>query len=41
VFLVIVLIGAIYYLVTGRTKEFAPVVAPDNEPVPAAAEGAA
>jgi amino acid transporter len=36
VFLVIVLIGAIYYLITGRTKEFAPVMAPDNEPVPAA-----
>jgi amino acid transporter len=36
VFIVIVLIGAIYYLVTGRTKEFAPVMAPDNEPVPAA-----
>jgi amino acid transporter len=36
VFLVIVVIGAIYYLITGRTKEFAPVVAPDNEPVPAA-----
>jgi amino acid transporter len=35
VFLVIVIIGAIYYLVTGRTKDFAPVVAPDNEPVPA------
>jgi hypothetical protein len=36
VFVVIVLIGAIYYLVTGRTKQFAPVVAPEGEPVPAA-----
>ncbi len=35
VFVVIVLIGAIYYLVTGRTKEFAPVTAPEGEPVPA------
>jgi urea carboxylase system permease len=36
VFVVIVLIGAIYYLVTGRTKQFAPVTAPADEPVPAA-----
>jgi amino acid transporter len=41
VFVVIVGIGAIYYLVTGRTKEFAPVTAPpDGEPIPAV-EGAA
>jgi hypothetical protein len=33
---VIVLIGAIYYLVTGRTKQFAPVTSPADEPVPAA-----
>ena len=36
VFIFIVLIGAIYYLVTGRSKEFAPVIAPEGEPVPAA-----
>jgi amino acid transporter len=36
VFVVILLIGVIYYLVTGRTKEFAPVTAPADEPVPAA-----
>ncbi len=33
VFLVIV--GSIYYLVTGRTKAFAPVTVPADEPVPA------
>ena len=37
VIIVIVLIGAIYYLVTGRNKEFAPVMAPSpDDPVPAA-----
>jgi amino acid transporter len=35
VLVVIVLIGVIYYLVTGRTKEFAPVTVPADEPVPA------
>jgi amino acid transporter len=35
VFVVIVLIGALYYLITGRTKEFAPVKAPEGEPIPA------
>jgi hypothetical protein len=32
---VVVLIGAIYYLAVGRTKEFAPVVTPagDDEPL--------
>jgi urea carboxylase system permease len=35
VLVVILLIGLIYYLVTGRTKEFAPVTAPADEPVPA------
>jgi urea carboxylase system permease len=41
VFVVIVLIGAGYYLIVGRTKEFTQVtVPPDGEPIPAA-EGAA
>jgi amino acid transporter len=41
VFIVILIIGALYYLITGRSKDFAPVTAPpDGEPVPAA-EGAA
>jgi amino acid transporter len=41
VFVVIVIIGALYYLIVGRSKEFAPVTAPpDGEPIPAA-EGAA
>jgi len=35
VLVVIVLIGVIYYLVTGRTKEFAAVTAPADEPIPA------
>jgi len=35
VFIFIVLVGAIYYGITGRSKEFAPVVAPEGEPVPA------
>jgi amino acid transporter len=41
VLVVIVIIGALYYLITGRTKQFAPVTAPpDGEPIPVA-EGAA
>ncbi len=32
----IVLVGALYYLITGRRKEFAAVTAPADEPVPAA-----
>jgi urea carboxylase system permease len=39
VFIFILLVGGIYYLAAGRTKEFAPVIAPGGEPVPA--EGAA
>ncbi len=35
VLVVIVLIGIIYYAVTGRRKEFAPVTVPADEPVPA------
>jgi amino acid transporter len=36
VFVFIVLIGTLYYLVTGRRKEFAPVVAPaPDDPLPA------
>ena len=31
----IVIVGVIYYLVTGRTKQFAAVTAPADEPVPA------
>jgi hypothetical protein len=34
VFVVIVLIGAIYYGVTGRSKEFSPVVAPAGDDAP-------
>jgi len=38
----IALIGAIYYLIVGRTKAFAPVTAPsDDDPVEQAAGGAA
>jgi amino acid transporter len=41
VFVFIVIIGAVYYLIVGRSKEFAPVTAPPGgEPIPAA-EGAA
>ena len=40
VFVFILLIGVLYYLITGRTKQFAPVVVPADEPVPAP-EGAA
>jgi urea carboxylase system permease len=31
----IVLVGGIYYLITGRTKDFVPVTVPADEPVPA------
>jgi urea carboxylase system permease len=41
VFVFIVVIGALYYLIVGRSKEFAPVTAPpDGEPIPAAEEAA-
>jgi urea carboxylase system permease len=41
VFVVILIIGVLYYLIVGRNKEFAPVTAPpDGEPIPVA-EGAA
>jgi amino acid transporter len=36
VLVVIVLIGVIYYLIVGRTKQFAAVTVPADEPVPAA-----
>jgi amino acid transporter len=39
VVIVIALIGAIYYLVRGRTKEFAPVVLPSDDDVPVAGGG--
>jgi urea carboxylase system permease len=35
VFVFILLIGILYYLITGRRKQFAPVVVPADEPVPA------
>jgi amino acid transporter len=35
VLVVIVVIGALYYGITGRSKDFVPVVAPEGEPVPA------
>ncbi len=34
VFIVIVLIGALYYLIVGRTKQFAPIVAPAGDDAP-------
>ena len=37
----IALIGAIYYLIVGRTKTFAPVVAPSEDDAPLAGTGAA
>jgi hypothetical protein len=37
----IVLIGAVYYLVAGRKKRFAPVVAPAEDDAPFAGSGAA
>jgi len=36
VFIFILVIGVLYYLITGQRKEFAPVTAPADEPVPAA-----
>jgi amino acid transporter len=36
VFVFILLIGALYYLIRGRNKDFAPVTVPEDEPVPAA-----
>jgi urea carboxylase system permease len=35
VLIFILIVGALYYLITGRSKEFAPVTVPDDEPVPA------
>jgi len=35
VLIFIFIVGALYYLITGRTKEFAPVTAPADEPLPA------
>jgi urea carboxylase system permease len=35
VFIFILLVGALYYGITGRRKEFAAVTVPDDEPVPA------
>ena len=35
VFVFILLIGALYYLITGRRKQFAQVTAPADEPIPA------
>jgi urea carboxylase system permease len=37
----IALVGAIYYLIVGRTKRFAPVVAPADDDAPLAGSGAA
>jgi hypothetical protein len=34
VFVFIVLVGAIYYLAVGRTKQFAPVMAPAGDDAP-------
>ena len=31
----ILIVGTLYYLITGRTKQFAAVTAPADEPVPA------
>jgi urea carboxylase system permease len=36
VLIFILIVGALYYLITGRRKDFAPVTAPTDEPVPAA-----
>jgi amino acid transporter len=38
VFVFIVLVGAIYYLVRGRTKQFAPVIAPAGDDAPLVTE---
>jgi hypothetical protein len=37
----IALVGAVYYLIVGRTKRFAPVVAPAEDDAPLAGSGAA
>jgi amino acid transporter len=37
----IALVGAVYYLIVGRTKRFAPVVAPSDDDAPFAGSGAA
>ena len=34
VFIVIVLIGGLYYFITGRNKQFAPIVAPEGDDAP-------
>jgi amino acid transporter len=39
VFVVIVVIGALYYLIRGRTKQMAPIVVPADDPVPAGGAG--
>jgi hypothetical protein len=39
VVIVIALIGAIYYLIRGRTKTFAPVILPSDDDVPVASGG--
>ena len=39
VFVVIAAIGVIYYLAVGRTKEFAPVIAPAGDDQPLVAAG--
>ena len=36
VLIFLLIVGALYYLITGRRKEFAPVTVPDDEPVAAA-----
>ena len=36
VLIFILIVGTLYYLITGRRKDFAPVTVPDDEPVPAA-----
>jgi hypothetical protein len=37
VLIFILIVGALYYLITGRSKEFAPVIAPAGEPAQAGA----
>ena len=39
VLIFILIVGTLYYLMTGRRKEFAPVIAPKGEPVPAGGAG--
>jgi hypothetical protein len=36
VFVFLLVVGAIYYLAVGRSKDFAPVTAPADEPLPTA-----